>query len=219
MFFTYFFLYNQWYRLPQSYEGKENFYSKNDLYKSEVSALESAKLLYVYMHLKDWGYICWKRHWGIQESQAHNNASISSICTSLPFTVTKHLCIFPRQALFCFCQDHLRNTLKVICAVKKLKQKNKKSFDHKGGGKQTECFHFHCKGIFPMQFFKDQMLQNAFENCMEKASDWFFFFFFNHCGKRTLHNQNLLCGCLKTSWHQKMIFWPFENHLSTMYKI
>lgn len=113
--------------------GQGNFYSKNDLYESEVSALESAKLLYFYMHLKDWGYICWKRHWGIQESQAHNNASISSICTSLPFTVTKQLCIFLRQALFCFYQDHLRNALEVICAIKKLKQ-NKKNHWIIGGG-------------------------------------------------------------------------------------
>lgn len=37
MFLIYFFLYNQGYNLPQSYEGRQgkgNFYSKNDLNKS-----------------------------------------------------------------------------------------------------------------------------------------------------------------------------------------
>lgn len=38
MFLIYFFLYNQQYSLPQSYEGgqsNENFYSKNDPFESE----------------------------------------------------------------------------------------------------------------------------------------------------------------------------------------
>lgn len=134
----------------------------------------SQQLLYFYVHLKDWGYICWKRHWGIQESQAHNNASISSICTSSPRTLTKHLCIFPGVfmfwSLFCFWQDHLLNAKLSV-----LIRNGKKTIDRKRwGGEWTECFHFHCKGIFPMQFFKDQMPPNAFGSCMEQASHWFF---------------------------------------------
>lgn len=61
------------------------------------------------------------------------------------------------------------------------------------------------------------MLQNAFEDCMEQVVHGYFFF--NQWGKGKLQNQNFLNGHLKTSKHEKMIFCPFENELSALYRI